>query len=120
MNDKCASGTGATIDKCMIKVGMPPEETLKLHFDDARLHHVAAKCGVFAETDIVNLVKTGIPSDEIMCSLADAIELLLGDEKFRTRAGRKAAEKAQRDFDERELVARIVKIYLQGLESKSY
>ena len=73
MNDKCASGTGATIDKCMIKVGMPPEETLDLHFDDTHLHHVAAKCGVFAETDIVNLVKTGIPSDEIMCSLADAI-----------------------------------------------
>ncbi|RLB42643.1 MAG: CoA activase, partial [Deltaproteobacteria bacterium] len=73
MNDKCASGTGATIDKCMIKVGMPADETLKLHFDGAHLHHVAAKCGVFAETDIVNLVKTGIPADEIMCSLADAI-----------------------------------------------
>ena len=73
MNDKCASGTGATIDKCMIKVGMPMEETSALHFSDERLHHVAAKCGVFAETDIVNLVKTGIPADEIMCSLADAI-----------------------------------------------
>ena len=73
MNDKCASGTGATIDKCMIKAGMPPEQTLELHFDDQHLHHVAAKCGVFAETDIVNLVKTGIPSNEIMCSLADAI-----------------------------------------------
>ncbi len=73
MNDKCASGTGATIDKCMIKVGMPSEETLVLHFNGESLHHVAAKCGVFAETDIVNLVKTGIPADEIMCSLADAI-----------------------------------------------
>src|SRR5215831_10126493 len=73
MNDKCASGTGATIDKCMIKVGMPQEEVAKLNFDDRKLHHVAAKCGVFAETDIVNLVKSGIPSPEIMCSLADAI-----------------------------------------------
>ncbi|WP_025845612.1 BadF/BadG/BcrA/BcrD ATPase family protein [Paenibacillus ehimensis] len=73
MNDKCASGTGATIDKCMIKVGMPMDEVGKLHFDDSKLHHVAAKCGVFAETDIVNLVKSGIPSPEIMCSLADAI-----------------------------------------------
>ena len=27
MNDKCASGTGATIDKCMIKVGMPPRRS---------------------------------------------------------------------------------------------
>ena len=73
MNDKCASGTGATIDKCMIKVGMPAEEVGRLDFDPTRLHHVAAKCGVFAETDIVNLVKSGIPSAEIMCSLADAI-----------------------------------------------
>ncbi len=73
MNDKCASGTGATIDKCMIKVGLPPEEVVQIQFDDSKLHHVAAKCGVFAETDIVNLVKSGIPSIEIMNSLADAI-----------------------------------------------
>src|SRR6188768_361138 len=70
MNDKCASGTGATIDKCMIKVGLPPELAVQVHFDDSKLHHVAAKCGVFAETDIVNLVKSGIPSKEILCSLA--------------------------------------------------
>jgi predicted CoA-substrate-specific enzyme activase len=73
MNDKCASGTGATIDKCFLKVGMPAAESAALHFDDSKLHHVAAKCGVFAETDIVNLVKASIPSAEIMCSLADAI-----------------------------------------------
>ena len=73
MNDKCASGTGATIDKCMIKVGAEPGYATSLHFDDAKLHHVAAKCGVFAETDIVNLVKAGIPRGEVLCSLADAI-----------------------------------------------
>ena len=61
MNDKCASGTGATIDKCMIKVGAEPGFATALHFDDEKLHHVAAKCGVFAETDIVNLVKSGHP-----------------------------------------------------------
>ncbi|WP_437659737.1 BadF/BadG/BcrA/BcrD ATPase family protein [Sorangium sp. So ce1182] len=75
MNDKCASGTGATIDKCMIKVGLPSSDVVQIHFDDSKLHHVAAKCGVFAETDIVNLVKSGIPSTEILCSLADAIVL---------------------------------------------
>jgi activator of 2-hydroxyglutaryl-CoA dehydratase/predicted nucleotide-binding protein (sugar kinase/HSP70/actin superfamily) len=73
MNDKCASGTGATIDKCFLKVGMPQADAAALRFDDRKLHHVAAKCGVFAETDIVNLVKASIPSHEIMCSLADAI-----------------------------------------------
>ena len=75
MNDKCASGTGATIDKCMIKVGAAPGYAERLHFGAERLHHVAAKCGVFAETDIVNLVKAGIPQDEVLCSLADAIVL---------------------------------------------
>lgn len=73
MNDKCASGTGATIDKCVIKVGVEREFLGNLNYDDSKLHHVAAKCGVFAETDIVNLVKSGIPADEILNSLADAI-----------------------------------------------
>ncbi len=73
MNDKCASGTGATIDRCIAKLGLDFAEVANLAWDDRRLHHVAAKCGVFAETDIVNLVKSGIPSPEIVCSLADAI-----------------------------------------------
>src|SRR5690554_3490692 len=75
MNDKCASGTGATIDKCMIKVGAEPGFATSLRFDDSKLHHVAAKCDVFAETDIVNLIKSGIPKDEVLNSLADAIVL---------------------------------------------
>jgi activator of 2-hydroxyglutaryl-CoA dehydratase/predicted nucleotide-binding protein (sugar kinase/HSP70/actin superfamily) len=75
MNDKCASGTGATIDKCMIKVGAEAGFATNLRFADDKLHHVAAKCGVFAETDIVNLVKSGIPKDEVLNSLADAIVL---------------------------------------------
>ncbi len=73
MNDKCASGTGATIDKCVIKVGLNAAQLAALEFDPQRLHHVAAKCGVFAETDIVNLIKSGVPAGEVMNSLADAI-----------------------------------------------
>lgn len=73
MNDKCASGTGATIDKCMIKVGADRDLIGNLSYDSTKLHHVAAKCGVFAETDIVNLVKSGLPASEILNSLADAI-----------------------------------------------
>ena len=40
MNDKCASGTGATIDKCVIKVGLESAEVVKIPFDDTKLHHV--------------------------------------------------------------------------------
>jgi activator of 2-hydroxyglutaryl-CoA dehydratase/predicted nucleotide-binding protein (sugar kinase/HSP70/actin superfamily) len=73
MNDKCASGTGATIDKCMLKVGMDPANLSTIKFDPEKLHHVAAKCGVFAETDIVNLIKSSINKEDILNSLADAI-----------------------------------------------
>jgi predicted CoA-substrate-specific enzyme activase len=73
MNDKCASGTGAIIDKCLLKLGISGKEAELLQFNPDKLHHVAAKCGVFAETDIVNLLKSGVPSAEILCSLADAI-----------------------------------------------
>jgi len=73
MNDKCASGTGATIEKCTMKAGLSRDQLQVLKFNPDKLHHVAAKCGVFAETDIVNLVKTSVPSDEVMNSLADAI-----------------------------------------------
>jgi len=73
MNDKCASGTGATIDKCLLKVGLSREELAALRFDAGKLHRVAARCGVFAETDIVNLIKASVPADEVMNSLADAI-----------------------------------------------
>ncbi len=73
MNDKCASGTGATIDKCVLKAGVSASDLSSIQFDAGKLHHVAAKCGVFAETDIVNLIKAGIPADEVLNSLADAI-----------------------------------------------
>jgi activator of 2-hydroxyglutaryl-CoA dehydratase/predicted nucleotide-binding protein (sugar kinase/HSP70/actin superfamily) len=73
MNDKCASGTGATIDKCLLKVGMSQDDLAGLRFDEDKIHHVAARCGVFAETDVVNLIKAGVPPDEVMNSLADAI-----------------------------------------------
>lgn len=73
MNDKCASGTGATIDKCLIKVGFPADRLAKITFDPSCLHHVAAKCGVFAETDVTNLIKAGLPAAEVLNSLADAI-----------------------------------------------
>ncbi|MCI0419975.1 MAG: CoA activase, partial [Acidobacteria bacterium] len=40
-----------------------------------KLHKVAGKCGVFAETDINSLQKVGTPSTELMASLFEAIVL---------------------------------------------
>jgi len=37
MNDKCASGTGATIEKCTMKVGLKSSELQNISFDSSKL-----------------------------------------------------------------------------------
>jgi predicted CoA-substrate-specific enzyme activase len=75
MNDKCAGGTGAVIDKINAKLKIPAVEMSGLAYDGIKLHKVAGKCGVFAETDINGLQKEGTPPDQLMASLFEAIIL---------------------------------------------
>ncbi len=73
MNDKCAGGTGAVIDKINAKLRIPSEQLCEMGYVGLKLHPVAGKCGVFAETDINGLQKSGVPGDELMASLFEAI-----------------------------------------------
>jgi predicted CoA-substrate-specific enzyme activase len=73
MNDKCAGGTGAVIDKINAKLRIPAEQLCEMGYRGLKLHPVAGKCGVFAETDINGLQKMGVPPDELMASLFEAI-----------------------------------------------
>jgi predicted CoA-substrate-specific enzyme activase len=75
MNDKCAGGTGAVIDKINAKLKIPTELLAEQKYNGIKLHKVAGKCGVFAETDINGLQKVGTPPDELMASLFEAIIL---------------------------------------------
>lgn len=75
MNDKCAGGTGAVIDKINAKLKIPAAELSNQGYHGVKLHKVAGKCGVFAETDINGLQKTGTPANELMASLFEAIVL---------------------------------------------
>jgi predicted CoA-substrate-specific enzyme activase len=73
MNDKCAGGTGSVIDRIGGKLGMSPDDLAALRINGHRLHPIAARCGVFAETDINGLQKQGVPRDELLASLFEAI-----------------------------------------------
>jgi predicted CoA-substrate-specific enzyme activase len=75
MNDKCAGGTGAVIDKINAKLKIPTSQLAEQKYNGIKLHKVAGKCGVFAETDINGLQKVGTPPDELMASLFEAIVL---------------------------------------------
>jgi activator of 2-hydroxyglutaryl-CoA dehydratase/predicted nucleotide-binding protein (sugar kinase/HSP70/actin superfamily) len=73
MNDKCAGGTGAVLDKINAKLRLPAAELCNMGYEGVKLHAVAGKCGVFAETDINGLQKQGVPPAELMASLFESI-----------------------------------------------
>ncbi|GMU35641.1 MAG: hypothetical protein AMXMBFR20_35120 [Planctomycetia bacterium] len=73
MNDKCAGGTGAVIDKINAKLKIPADQLCQMGYEGLKLHPVAGKCGVFAETDINGLQKQGVPREELMASLFESI-----------------------------------------------
>ena len=73
MNDKCAGGTGAVIDKVAAKLGIIPAQLASMPYAGVRIHSVAGKCGVFAETDINGLQRQGTPPEELIASLFEAI-----------------------------------------------
>jgi activator of 2-hydroxyglutaryl-CoA dehydratase/predicted nucleotide-binding protein (sugar kinase/HSP70/actin superfamily) len=73
MNDKCAGGTGAVIDRIAAKLQLKRSEVSELCYVDCKRYPVAGKCGVFAETDVNSLQKQGIPPRDLMLSLIEAI-----------------------------------------------
>jgi activator of 2-hydroxyglutaryl-CoA dehydratase/predicted nucleotide-binding protein (sugar kinase/HSP70/actin superfamily) len=75
MNDKCAGGTGVVIDKIANKLKIPDGTLGEMPYVGLKVYPIAGKCGVFAETDINGLQKRGVPREELMASLFDAIVL---------------------------------------------
>ncbi len=75
MNDKCAGGTGATIDKIVAKLGLSQNTVRNIGYSGRKIYPVAGKCGVFAEMDINSLQKVGVPAEELLASLYDALVL---------------------------------------------
>ena len=73
MNDKCAGGTGAVIDRIAAKLQLERSQVSELRYVDCKRYPVAGKCGVFAETDVNSLQKQGIPRRDLMLSLIEAI-----------------------------------------------
>jgi len=75
MNDQCAGGTGAILDKLAAKLRIEPGRLREMSYLGRTIHPVAGKCGVFAESDINGLQKQGIPAEDLMASLYEAIVL---------------------------------------------
>jgi activator of 2-hydroxyglutaryl-CoA dehydratase len=73
MQSACSGGTGTFIEKTARKLSIATERLAKMGYDGLSLHKVSSKCGIFAEADANTLVKSGVPVEEIIASLYDAV-----------------------------------------------
>ena len=73
MQSACSGGTGTFIEKTARKLGIPSEQLSKMGYTGYDLHKISSKCGIFAETDANTLVKSGVPVEEIIASLFEAV-----------------------------------------------
>ncbi|MFN3477383.1 MAG: BadF/BadG/BcrA/BcrD ATPase family protein, partial [Candidatus Methylomirabilales bacterium] len=73
MQSACSGGTGTFIEKTARKLQIPPEQLSRMGYLGYPLHKISSKCGIFAEADANTLVKAGVPVEEIIASLFEAV-----------------------------------------------
>ncbi len=73
MQAACSGGTGTFIEKTARKLEIAPERLAKMRYTGYTLHKVSSKCGIFAEADANTLLKAGVPVEEIIASLFEAV-----------------------------------------------
>ena len=73
MNGSCAGGTGAFIDEMAALLNIPVTEISSLAEKHTTLHPIASRCGVFAKTDIQNLISLKVSREDIAASVLHAV-----------------------------------------------
>ncbi len=75
MNGSCAGGTGAFIDEMATLLNLPVSELDELACQSSTIYPMASRCGVFAKTDLQNLLSREIPRADIAASVFHAVVL---------------------------------------------
>lgn len=73
MNGNCAGGTGAFIDQMSVLMGVENQKMSELAMKAEHVYPMAARCGVFAKTDIQNLMARNLPEADIAASIFHSI-----------------------------------------------
>ncbi len=75
MNGSCAGGTGAFIDQMANLMNISTEELGNQALLCEKIYPIASRCGVFAKTDVQNLISRNIPVADISGSILHAVAL---------------------------------------------
>lgn len=73
MNGNCAGGTGAFIDQMAVLMGCDNAKMSLLAEASTHTYPMAARCGVFAKTDVQNLMARNLPESDIAASIFHSI-----------------------------------------------
>ena len=75
MNGSCAGGTGAFIDQMADLMNITVEQLGRHALGYKKIYPVASRCGVFAKTDVQNLISRNIPVADISMSILHTVAL---------------------------------------------
>ena len=73
MNGTCAGGTGAFIDQMAILLSTDAQGLNELAKNYTTIYPIAARCGVFAKTDIQPLLNEGAAQEDVAASVFQAV-----------------------------------------------
>ena len=73
MNGSCAGGTGAFIDQMAALLNVETNDMSLLAARHRNIYPIASRCGVFAKTDVQNLISRKIPKEDIAASVFHAV-----------------------------------------------
>ena len=75
MNGSCAGGTGAFIDQMADLMNITVEQLGVEALRYKKIYPIASRCGVFAKTDVQNLISRNIPVADISMSILHTVAL---------------------------------------------
>jgi predicted CoA-substrate-specific enzyme activase len=73
MNTVCAAGTGSFLDHQALRLGMSIERFSQLALESTTSVHIAGRCTVFAESDMIHKQQTGHRTEDIVYGLCQAL-----------------------------------------------
>ena len=73
MNTLCAAGTGAFISSLAKRLDVPIEEVSNVVFNSKTKVNIAARCTVFAESDLIHKIQAGYKKEDILAGVCRAV-----------------------------------------------
>ncbi len=81
-NPLCAAGTGRFLDQQAYRLGINMEDFARLALEsEDSPPRIAARCSVFAKTDLIHLQQKGVPLGTMLCALCESIARMVASLK---------------------------------------